>query len=190
MQQQEKEALLADLQESEDWLYSEEGEDATKSAYVSRLDALKKLGDPINARWKEAETRSAAVAQLRETINTYAQQAQLEDEKYSHIDPNEKQSIVEKCATVQKWLDDQLARQAERPKNVDPVITCADVLKKKDEIIYFASPILNKPKPKPPKVESTGTPNGPESKSRTDTPNPEAEQAKADPKVPSEMDVD
>ena len=91
---------------------------------------------------------------------------------------------------MQKWLDDQLARQAERPKNVDPVITCADVLKKKDEIIYFASPILNKPKPKPPKVESTGTPNGPESKSRTDTPNPEAEQAKADPKVPSEMDVD
>lgn len=148
---------------------------------------MKKIGDPISDRWRESENRSAAVAQLRETINAYAQQAQSEDEKYSHIDASDKQSVVEKCATVQKWLDDQLARQAEKPKNVDPVITCADVLKKKDEIIYFSSPILNKPKPKAP-----ATPNVPESKSRTDTPNPDGEQAKneKDPKVPSEMDVD
>ncbi len=47
-------------------------------------------------------------------------EATAENEKYAHIDAADKQSVVEKCATVQKWLDDQLARQAEKPKNVDP----------------------------------------------------------------------
>lgn len=149
---------------------------------------MKKLGDPIATRYREAETRLSAATQLRETLNTYLTQATSEDEKYSHIEAGQKQSIVEKAATIQKWLDDQLARQAEKPKNVDPVFTCADVLKKKDEIIYFASPILNKPKPKPkgePAANGTETP-----KSRTDTPDPSATGEQKDSKVPSEMDVD
>ncbi|KAI5123083.1 hypothetical protein M0805_000517 [Coniferiporia weirii] len=188
VQPQEKEALLVALQSSEDWLYSEEGEDATKSAYVSRLDALKKLGDPIAARYREAETRSSAATQLRETLNTYLTQATSEDEKYSHIEASKKQEIVEKVATIQKWLDDQLARQAERPKNVDPVFTCAEALKKRDDVIYFASPILSKPKPKPkgePAANGTETP-----KSRTDTPDPNATGDQKDPRVPSDMDID
>lgn len=130
IQPQEKEALFAALQESEDWLYTEEGEDATKSAYVSRLDALKKLGDPVAARYREAEERPRATSQLREALNSFLAQATSEEEKYAHIDAAQKQSIVEKCATVQKWLDDQLARQAERPKNSDPVLTSAEILKK------------------------------------------------------------
>ncbi len=70
IQSQEKEALLAGLQDSEDWLYTEEGEDAKKSAYVDRLDALKKIGDPVVARYREAEGRLAAATQLRATRST------------------------------------------------------------------------------------------------------------------------
>ena len=44
--QQEK--LLATLQQAEDWLYLEGGEDTTKSVYVKRLDTLKKIGDSIS----------------------------------------------------------------------------------------------------------------------------------------------
>ena len=147
------------------------------------------MGDPIAARQREAESRLTAVAQLRETLNQYLTQATSEEEKFAHIDASEKQQIVEKVATIQKWLDDQLARQAEKPKNVDPVLTCADILKKKDELIYFAVPILSKPKPKP-KVDPASGAETP--KSRTDTPDPskntegEAEEQKG----PSEMDVD
>jgi len=195
VQPAEKEALFKILQESENWLYSDEGQESTKSAYVTRLDAAKKLGDPIAARHKEFETRASAASELRATINEYLAQANSEDEKYAHIEAKDKQSVVEKCATVEKWLDDQLARQAERPKNVDPVITCADIIKKKDEIIYFAIPILNKPKPKP-KVEPSAT--GTETpKSRKDTPTPDAtQQGKQEemdveqPQGPTEMDVD
>lgn len=190
-QSQEKETLLKILAESEDWLYSEEGEDATKSAYVERLDAAKMIGDKIAARYMETENRSSAATQLREALNQYYSQATSDEERFAHIDQNEKQTIVEKVATIQKWLDDQLARQAERPKNTDPVLTCAEILKKKEELVYFATPILTKPKPKP-KVESTPG-------SGTQTPkNGEQQQGQKNEKMdddkkekgPSEMDVD
>ncbi|KAI0784656.1 HSP70-domain-containing protein [Abortiporus biennis] len=178
----EKEKLLVALQEAEDWLYSEDGEDATKSAYVARLDALKVLGDPIANRYTETIQRSANISQLRDTINKYMSEATSNDDKYSHIDAKDKQSIVEKCATIQQWLEDQIARQSEKPKNADPVLKAADILKKKDEIIYFSTPILTKPKPKP--VPTPGT----------ETPKPEAQQEKPTeaPKDngPSEMDID
>jgi heat shock 70kDa protein 4 len=184
VQNVEKEKLLVALQEAEDWLYSEEGEDASKSAYVSKLDALKALGDPITNRWKESEERSRSISQLRETINKYMSDATSADEKYNHIDEKDKQSVVEKVATVQKWLEDQIVRQSERPKNVDPVLTSGEILKKKDEIIYFCHPLLAKPKPKL-AVPSPGTETP---KSGTETPNPPPQ--KEEPRGPSEMDVD
>ncbi|KAI0355801.1 heat shock protein 70 [Trametes cingulata] len=192
VQPQEKEKIMAALREAEDWLYSEEGEDATKSVYVQRIEALHALADPVINRYKEAEQRTRVVSELRETINNYMAQATSGDERFAHIEEKDKQSIVEKCATIQKWLDDQMARQSERPKNVDPAFTAAEVLKKKDEIIYFATPILTRPKPKP-KVEPTGT--GQNTPQGTETPKtgqqtPQTEESKQDNNGPSEMDVD
>ena len=190
VQPQEKEALLAELSKDEDWLYSEEGEDATKSAYVSRIDAAKKLGDPISTRWRESEERPKVAAQLRETINQYISQATSADERFAHIEEKDKQSIVEKAATIEKWLEDQSVRQSERPKNVDPVLTAAEISKKRDELIYFATPILTRPKPKPPKVDGVDTP-----RSGAETPNPPPKGGTPQPELkteegPSEMDVD
>ncbi|KAH9829405.1 uncharacterized protein C8Q71DRAFT_888920 [Rhodofomes roseus] len=193
---QEKEALLkaSAPQDAADWLYSEEGEDATKSAHVERRGALKELGGPITSRYKEAKQRSMVVSQLRETINRYMSEATSSDKKDTHIDDKDRQAAVETpCATIQQWLEDQIARQSERPKGVDPVLTAADVLKKKDNIIYFAMPILTRPKPNlPPKTE---TPSGTETpKSGTETPNaqqpPQEGEAPKESQGPSEMDFD
>ncbi|KAF8903882.1 heat shock protein 70 family [Gymnopilus junonius] len=188
VQAEEKSALLQGLQEAEDWLYTEEGEEATKSAYVARLDALKKLGDPIAFRYKEVDERKKSTANLRETLNNYMSQATSNDEKYAHIDEKDKQAVVEKVATIQKWLEDQTVRQSERPKNVDPVLTSAEIEKKRDEIIYFAIPILTKPKPKPIVTPSGGTPGTQTPKTEEQAPPPPPPQ-KED-KGPSEMDVD
>ena len=92
--EKEKSALLSGLQESEDWLYTEEGEDATKSAYVGRLDKLKSMGDPIVLRYKESQDRPQAAAGLRETLNQYLSMAQNEDDKYSHISAEDKTKVV------------------------------------------------------------------------------------------------
>jgi heat shock protein 4 len=191
VQPQEKEKLLAILSEKENWLYTEEGEDATKSAYISHLNDAKALGDPIVHRYRENEERPRFVSSLRETLNKYMADATSGDEKYSHIDEKDKQSVIEKVATVQKWLEDQIARQAERPKNVDPVLLNKDVEKKREEVIFFATPIMSKPKPKVTTTTSqTGTP-GNQTPNRTATPNPAEDKDKDKPEGDQqEMDVD
>lgn len=97
VQASEKEQLLAGLSEAEDWLYTEEGEDATKSQYVAKLDSLKVLGDQIVLRWKESEERPRAAAQLRETVHLYLSQAQSGEEKYSHIGEDDLNKVVSWC---------------------------------------------------------------------------------------------
>ncbi|KAG1812242.1 heat shock protein 70 family [Suillus subaureus] len=194
----EKEKLNGMFQEAEDWLYSDEGEDATKSAYVGKLDALKAVGDPIVARYREADERPRAMAQLRATLNDYISQATSPDEKFAHIADSEKQKVVEKCATVQKWLDDQNARQAEKPKNVDPVLTSVEIGKKREDVIYFAIPILTKPKPKPVKAEGTSGTQTPQSGTQTPDAGAQGPQkgeqgpqkAEEEAPGPPEMDVD
>ncbi|KIJ23624.1 hypothetical protein M422DRAFT_39529 [Sphaerobolus stellatus SS14] len=185
VQPQEKEKILAALQDAEDWLYTEEGEEAVKSAYVAKLDGLRALGDPIMNRWKSSEERPKAAAQLRETINSFLAQAQGNDERYSHIGEQEKQSVVEKAVTIQQWLDDRMVRQQEKPKNVEPVLTAKDIEKKREELIFFATPIMTKLKPKP-VVETP-----PKQEEKKDQP-PSGTQTpqEGDKSAPPEMDVD
>jgi heat shock protein 4 len=184
---QEKEQLLALLTQAEEWLYSEEGEDATKSAYTEKLDSLKTHGDPIVFRWQEYQELPRTAALLRDAINQYMSQATSGEERYSHIEPEKLQSVVEKTATTQKWLEDQLARQAEKPKTQPPVVTTEEIKKRREELVYFATPILTKPKPKP-APETTAPPPPKEEATKQDgaTPTPPPEGAPA----PSNMDVD
>lgn len=181
VQPDEKQKLLAALQEAEDWLYSEEGEDATKSAYVERLSRLTAIGGPISERYRETEARPKAMSELRGAINTFLSQATSGDERWAHIDEKDKQAVIEKAATMQKWIDDSVAKQAEKPKNVNPVFTVEEVLKRRDDLTYFANPIFNRPKPKP-KTE-TPQPSG------TSTPQPPPPKDDAS-KEPPEMEVD
>jgi len=184
---QEKEQLLALLTKAEEWLYSEEGEDATKSAYTEKLDSLKAQGDPIAFRWQEYQELPRTAALLRDAINQYMSQATSGEERYSHIEPEKLQSVVEKAATTQKWLEDQLARQAEKPKSQAPVVTTDEIKKRREELVYFATPILTKPKPKP-APETTAPPPPPKEGAKDGaTPTPPPEGAPAE---PSNMDVD
>jgi len=88
-------------------------------------------------------------------------------------------------------LKDMEVRQGERAKNVDPVLKNEQVLKKRDEVIYFAAPIMGKQKPKVPVAgggsSSTGGTPG------TQTPQPEQQQQQEQQeqqKEEREMDVD
>ncbi len=184
VQAAEKEAFLKELSAAEDWLYSEEGEDANKSAYTEKLSQLQKHGDPIIFRYSENDARPKAAAQLRESLNLYMSAATSGEERYAHLSDEDKQKVIEKCANVEKWLNDNLAKQAELPKNENTKIRSADILKNKEEVQYVCGPIINKPKPRVPTTTST----------------PQSEPTKADPEAasgeaatedgPGEMDVD
>ena len=99
-QAEEKSILLTDFSEAEDWQYTEEGEDATESAYILRLGALKVLGDPITFRYKEVDECNKSTTQPHDTINAYMSQVTSTEEKYAHIDEKDKQSMIEKVAAI------------------------------------------------------------------------------------------
>lgn len=174
-----KDKFAEDLNAVVDWIY-DEGYDAPKSVYVEKLDALKKIGNPVVERYREAEARPHAERALRDTMQRLTQEAMSSDEKYSHILPHEKQDIVERCERAGRWMDEQNAKQAKVAKNEAPVLTSNDIKKEEEAVIYFANPILNKPKPAP-KVEEPAAP-----AADADTPMDDS----SDNKKKEDMDID
>jgi len=184
-----KENFLKQLTENEDWLYNE-GEGANKSAFVERLEALKKIGSPMVDRYTEAENRPKAISDFRTTLNQLRNAAQSWDEKYSHIEEAEKAKIVDKCTEKEKWLNEQEAKQEKLPLYEPPVLRAATIYGERESLVTFSTSILNKPKPKP-KVEE---PPKTEEAKKEETPKPEPKQEQAPEKeeldLNSNMDVD
>ena len=117
---EDKETLMAKLQEVEDWLY-EDGEDETKGVYLAKLEDLKKvcfgyctiwsracficlgsgwlnflllqIGGPIELRYRESEERGPALEQLLYCIRSFREAALSSDQKFDHIDIGEKQKV-------------------------------------------------------------------------------------------------
>ena len=156
----DKEKFVKDLNDAENWLY-DEGDETTKSVYAAKLAELQVVGTPIIQRYREFEARPTAARELRETINNLMSQATSSEEKFAHIPEEEKNSIVEKCSKAQTWIENKEERQMMSKKFEVPAFTSAEVRKQRDDLVYFATPILNKPKPKPVVVE---TPEVPEAK--------------------------
>ncbi|KAG2616768.1 hypothetical protein PVAP13_3NG176682 [Panicum virgatum] len=145
---EEKEALIARLQEVEDWLY-EDGEDETKGVYIAKLEELKKIGDPIEARYKEWTERGSAVDQLVYCINSFREAALSNDQKFEHIDISEKQKVINECSEAENWLRERKQQQDALPKFANPVLLVSDLKKKAETLDRFCKPIMTKPKPAP-----------------------------------------
>ncbi|KAG2625009.1 hypothetical protein PVAP13_3KG160900 [Panicum virgatum] len=130
---EEKEGLIARLQVVEDWLY-EDGEDETKGVYIAKLEELKKIGDPIEARCKEWTDREAALSN---------------DQKFEHIEISEKQKVINECSEAENWLRERKQQQDALPKFANPVLLVSDLKKKAETLDRFCKPIMTKPKPAP-----------------------------------------
>ncbi|TVU17178.1 hypothetical protein EJB05_33195 [Eragrostis curvula] len=178
---EDKEALITKLQEVEDWLY-EDGEDETKGVYIAKLEELKKVGDPIEVRFKEWEIRDSAVSQLVYCINSFREAALSNDQKFEHIEVSEKQKVINECSEAETWLIEKKQQQDSLPKHANPVLLAADLKKKAETLDRFCKPIMTKPKPAPkpqtpPPAETTPEPQTPEQ--QPDAANPAAEAAAA-----------
>ncbi|CAG8494865.1 11263_t:CDS:2 [Acaulospora colombiana] len=189
-----KETFVKLLNETEEWLY-DEGEDSTKSIYSEKLDQLKKYGVPIVERYREAEDLPRAENLLRESISSFILNATSNDERFAHIPEEEKKSIVEKANKISEWLNEKLATQANVPKYQLPAVTSREILKERENLVHFASPILSKPKPKPepeskpeetptsePKPEETPVPDATSENKSTETPTSEGDAKNEEPR--------
>ena len=146
-----KDDFNAQLQKAEDWLY-DEGEDESKGVYISRLDALKAIGDPIEERAKEAAALQPAAAALRASAEALL--ASADDAKYAHIDAAQLDSLRKEAGAALAWLSDKSAQQAALPKTAPAALLSRDCIKKQETLERMAKPILATPRPAPPPPEA------------------------------------
>jgi heat shock protein 4 len=59
--------------------------------------------------------------------------AQSGDEKFKHIGEKDINTVIETVANAESWLGNLIARQAERPNDLKPVVTSAEITRKKEE---------------------------------------------------------
>lgn len=146
----EREELSQRLQQTEDWLY-EEGDDESKGVYVAKLDELKRIGDPIEQRYKEGEARASAANDLLNYINTYRNPVMSGDPKLDHIEPKDKEKVILECNKAEDWLREKTQQQDTISKFEIPLLRSSEIRKRTETLERVLKSILTKPKPGPSK---------------------------------------
>jgi heat shock protein 4 len=145
----DRSAFVELLNATEDWLYGD-GEYGTKSDYVKKLEELKVYGDPVYLRSKEAEMRPEAIVKLEELIAKANEFVASEDEKFAHIEPEERAKVTEAAKTARDWLEEKVAAQEGKAKTVPPAMLVSEIEAQMPPLSRQLNTTMSKPKPKPP----------------------------------------
>uniref|UniRef100_A0A8C1J1C3 Heat shock protein 4a n=1 Tax=Cyprinus carpio TaxID=7962 RepID=A0A8C1J1C3_CYPCA len=195
----DRDSFSLKLEDTENWLY-EEGEDQQKQVYIDKLVELKKLGEPIQNRYTEAEERPKAFDELGRQIQQYRkvfEAYKAKDELYDHLDELEMMKVEKQVNETMTWMNNKMNLQSKQSLSQDPVVKAQEIQAKTKELYSACNHIVTKPKPKvePPKEEMAAEQNGPvngQEGSEAQTANPEKGQAApetTEAKLP-EMDID
>uniref|UniRef100_A0A8L8KS98 Heat shock 70 kDa protein 14 n=1 Tax=Heligmosomoides polygyrus TaxID=6339 RepID=A0A8L8KS98_HELPZ len=148
------EAFRSQLTTAEDWLY-DDGEEAERPVYEQRLGELRKFGDPIVERYREAQARKpafdafdTAIIRARKAYEDYV----AGGEAHAHIDSADMEKVINAIEEKKRWLDEARHKQERKPKTDPPAVFAHEIAQKQQ--VLFSSvvlPILNKKKPAPPK---------------------------------------
>ncbi|CAM9772641.1 unnamed protein product [Scytosiphon promiscuus] len=141
------------LTAAEDWLYSDEGFDSTKSVYTAKLKELTDLGDPVENRLRETNQRQEVAKEMQKVIDSYIKFANSSDEAYAHIEAEEKAKVRECAKKAEKWLFQKLDQQANIPPSKNPIVTCDEMRGQIQAVHATCRTIMNTPKPAPKPVE-------------------------------------
>lgn len=144
--------LKTELDATEDWIYSDEADAASKSAFMEKKSQLVQKATPLTYRKKEFEERPVRVNVLEASIDGYKKVVVPGVEEYAHISDEDKNKLLKSTEGTSIWLKEQLSKQAPLAKSVDPTLTCSSLNEKLAELDKVCKPIQNTPKPKP-KVE-------------------------------------
>ncbi|XP_061551478.1 heat shock 70 kDa protein 4L [Phycodurus eques] len=147
--QEDSNRLTLLLEDTENWLY-EEGEDQPKDVYVEKLDALKRLGQPIQDRHREHEDRPKAFEELGKRLQCYMKfldSYKQKDERYLHL-AAEDVNTVEKCLNDSMvWMKSQINVQSKLAITQDPVVKVADIIAKIQVVQDVCAAVINRSKP-------------------------------------------
>lgn len=149
-------SLRTELDEAENWIYSEEGDQATKSMFVKRKEDLVAKAMPMLMRKKEDEERPVYTRLLEASIESHKRINVPGVEEFAHLTDQEKQKVLKSVESAALWLKEKLSKQAGMPLDADPAVKCSEIQAKREEVDKICRPIVEKPKPKP-KVEDKKT---------------------------------
>ncbi|XP_062340935.1 heat shock 70 kDa protein 4-like [Osmerus eperlanus] len=152
------------LEDTENWLY-EDGEDQQKQVYIDKLAELKKLGQPIQDRYMEAEERPKAFDQLGTQIQQYMKVVEAyktKEELYDHLDAADVDKVDKLASEAMIWMNSKMNQQSKQNLTLEPAVKVTEIQAKIKELFSACNPVVSKPKPKvePPKEEK-GEQNGP-----------------------------
>ncbi|XP_045887640.1 heat shock 70 kDa protein 4-like isoform X2 [Micropterus dolomieu] len=161
----DRDALSVKLEDTENWLY-EDGEDQPKQVYIDKLAELKKLGQPIQERYMEAEERPKAFEELGKQIQQYmkfVEAFKIKEEQYDHLDEADVTKVDKLTNDAMIWMNSAMNQQSKQSLAVDPPIKVKDIQAKTRELFSACNPIATKPKPKVelPKEDTPAEQNGP-----------------------------
>lgn len=150
--EKEKAHLSSALEAAEDWLY-DEGEDATRSVYVAKLDDLKALAAPAQARAANAKALPGAAAGL-EALARNLVIAAAPDKAHEGCDAGDLAKVKAEAEAALSWLKEKKALSAKAAPADEPPLLADEVDRKKATLQRFCEPLMvAKAAPPPPAVE-------------------------------------
>uniref|UniRef100_A0A3Q3NL42 Heat shock protein 4b n=1 Tax=Labrus bergylta TaxID=56723 RepID=A0A3Q3NL42_9LABR len=161
----DRDALSLKLEDTENWLY-EDGEDQSKQVYIDKLAELKKLGQPIQDRYTEAEERPKAFEEMGKQIQQYmkfVEAYKMKEEQYDHLDEADVTKVDKLTNDAMIWMNSAMNQQSKESLALDPSVKIKDIQAKTRELFSTCNPVVTKPKPKVelPKEDTPAEQNGP-----------------------------
>lgn len=150
-------AFCSQMTDLEDWLY-DDGENAQKSEYNAKIAELKKIGDPVQYRNAEAQKRPDLIASLKKEIGHWEKLANSLEDKYQHIEEEQKKKVIDECKKTDEWLCAESIKQDALKLYEDVVLTTKILTNKGNALNKMAAKIMNKKKPPPPKPKEEEKP--------------------------------
>ncbi|KAL7673543.1 hypothetical protein ACOME3_008399 [Neoechinorhynchus agilis] len=142
------------LNESEKWLLDDdESEVCEKNVFVSKLNVLKSMGDPIKKRAYEFTHKTPAFEKLAKQIQLFEKAYHLWSTKksYQHISEDEMSKVMKAIEDKRRWLFEKQAQSAAvSPEKDCTVFNVAAIKQQQADLERVCNGVLNKPVPPPP----------------------------------------
>jgi len=144
--EEEREELVAMLNEAEEWLYDEEEPSAGK--FKSKLRELQKKVQPVFTRAYELSARPSSVKQAREFLITMTKVIQNMTESMTWVNKTEFEDVQKKVNDVDKWITNKVEEQEKRDRTEKPAFFVEDLKKKTEKVGEEIKLLSYRPKPK------------------------------------------
>lgn len=150
------------LTETEDWLY-EDGEDQSRQVYAEKLDELKKHGNPVHERYREAEERPKLFEDLGQRLQHYTkivEEYKYQSEAYQHISATDMEKVEKSARETMEWMNNAMIVQAKQRWDQDPAVYAHEIKAQLSSLDSSCRRIVSQPRPKSESPKSDKSVNG------------------------------